>query len=68
MIKAYAEGYNRMINTISSSNSNKKHIRNSSRRPTRDLLRFILKLSSEKENQSSVKFHFLEDENNCLLE
>ena len=54
MIKAYAEAYNRIVNDILSRNKHSKRSKISSR-PTRELVRFILKLSSEKENRSLVK-------------
>jgi hypothetical protein len=58
IIKAYAEAYNRIVNDIL---TRQRKIRNLSKRQrisSRDLVHFILKLSSEKENQLSVKIQF----------
>lgn len=55
MIKAYAEAYNKIVNEIISRNTNKsKRYKNISR----ELVRFILKLIFEKENEISSEYSF----------
>ena len=46
MVKAYAEAYNEIVNKTFSRN-----IRKRPKNPCRDLIRFILKLCCEKENE-----------------
>ena len=61
MIKAYAEAYNQIVHNILSCNPNHCQIRNHSKRhkrSSRELLDFILKLSSEKQNQLQDKYSF----------